>query len=193
MIPENIKDQIIGVVGLCLNRKDGLIRGTSFPNNFMITTGRELRKQGVKGDKNFCMKTTIMRNFLFPEHKDTKWVPEGSALWIPIDNEYLTVFVNTPFSICSEPSPTSMMGISKVKSPESCMSTYYGKMYYIANDNTASIVKVFKAMTAMWVNSMWFNGRTFTQVITDIKRYKDAAILLYIPAKLIYWSLYKFK
>ncbi|MEG2191515.1 MAG: glycosyltransferase family A protein [Bacteroidales bacterium] len=191
MIPTNIKDKVIGVVGLCLNKKDGSVRGTLFPNDFTITTGRELRKLGAKGDRNFCMKTTIMRKFLIPEYTDTKWVPEGNTLWIPIDKQYLTVFVNTPFSICSEPSPTSMMGKSQVKSPESCMSRYYQEMYYIANDDTAPIINILKSITVMWVNSMCFNSKTFSQVITDIKRYRVVAILLYLPAKLLYWCFYK--
>lgn len=76
---EENSDKIVGVVGLCLNSKDMTVRGTSFPKSKQITKGYLLQRKGVCGDKNFCMKTSIMREYLIPQHSDTKWVPEGGG------------------------------------------------------------------------------------------------------------------
>lgn len=48
-----------------------------------------------------------MKEFLIPEHDDTKWVPEGGVLWLELDKKYETLFVNIPISVCTEPNPGS--------------------------------------------------------------------------------------
>lgn len=78
-IPSDMKIKVAGVVGLCLNAKDKTVRGTKFPKDYQITKGYILKRQGASGDRNFCMKTAIMRQFLIPEYPDTKWVPEGGG------------------------------------------------------------------------------------------------------------------
>lgn len=125
-IPHELKDKVIGVVGLCLNLSDGTIRGTKFPKDEEITTGFELINKGVQGDRNYCMKTEIMRKYLIPEYKDTNWVPEGSALWLKIDRNYLTYFVNVPFSVCTEPNIDSVSGQMKKPTLSNLMSKYFG-------------------------------------------------------------------
>ena len=75
-IPEK-KQDVAGVVGLCVNLKDMSVRGTSFPEKSQITKGYLLARKGVTGDKNFCMKLNVMKKFLIPEYSDTKWVPGG--------------------------------------------------------------------------------------------------------------------
>lgn len=124
-IPNQLKDKVAGVVGLCINLSDGTIRGSKFPKDEEITTGYKLIKKGVKGDRNFCIKTDIMKQFLIPEYHDTKWVAEGSALWLKLDRHYLTYFVNTPFSVCAEPNLNSVSGQMKEKTIQNIMSKYY--------------------------------------------------------------------
>lgn len=107
------RDDIAGVVGLCLNLTDSSVRGTPFPEDFQITKGYVLRKRDVQGDKNFCIKTKVMREFLIPEYDDTKWVPEGGFLWLELDKKYYTCFVNTPMAVCTEPNNNSYLGSFK--------------------------------------------------------------------------------
>ena len=57
------------------------------PEESQITRGYLLARKGVKGDKNFCIKTSVMKEFLIPEHDDTKWVPEGGILWLELDKK----------------------------------------------------------------------------------------------------------
>lgn len=139
-----IKDQYIaqygadsnvaGVVGLCLNAKDLSIRGVAFPKDVMVSKGYILRnKYNVYGDRNFCIKISVMREFLIPEFDDTNWVPEGSTLWLNVDKHYDTVFVNQPMSVCMEPNENSVTGQLKKETLANVMSGYYGGLHVVNN------------------------------------------------------------
>lgn len=130
-IPSEKKEDVAGVVGLCLNLSDKTVRGTYFPIDYQITKGYLLRKQKVSGDRNYCMKTSVMKEHLIPEYPDTKWVPEGGVLWLEIDKQFDTVFVNIPFSVCTEPNPNSYLGSMKKITLSNCMSIYYGALYEV--------------------------------------------------------------
>lgn len=123
--------EIMGVVGLCLNSKDMTVRGTAFPKDYQISKGYLLRRKGVEGDKNYCIKTDIMKSHLIPEYKDTKWVPEGGILWLELDKKYYTLFINKPISVCSEPNEASYLGSLKRISLSNAMSMYYSSIYQI--------------------------------------------------------------
>ena len=125
-IPAELREKVAGVVGLCLNKNKGGIRGTLFPEDFQITTGVKLRKKGVDGDRNWCMKKDVLQKYYIPEYTETKWVPEGSALWLKLDKDYLTLFVNIPFSVCSEPNKSSVTGQFSKLTLSNVFSSYYG-------------------------------------------------------------------
>jgi glycosyltransferase involved in cell wall biosynthesis len=156
-IPELQRDSVVGVVGLCLNLKDFSIRGTSFAQDSIISKGYIERKKGSTGDKNYCMKTEIMKEFLIPELPDTKWVPEG-IIWNRIDRAYNTLFVNHAFSVCSEPNESSMLGSmaakGKTRSVSACMSTYYGSVYGLNESWDIFDTKMrIQKFVAIWLNT----------------------------------------
>ena len=125
------RDKFVGVVGICLNKKDLTVRGDKFPQDIMDSTGADiLRKYNIKGDRNFCMKTEIMKRFPIPEYFDTKCVPEMIS-WRRIDREYLTRFSNVPMAVCSEPNAESMSGKISRKTPATCMTNFYGAIYAV--------------------------------------------------------------
>lgn len=125
MIPIDLKDKVCGVVGACLNKSDMSYRSSILPENFYICRGIDLRNSGAKGDRNFCIKKDVLTDYLIKEYPGTHWIPEGTALWIPIDKKYLTVFVNEPMSVCSEPNENSVSGSLKSPTLANILSGFY--------------------------------------------------------------------
>lgn len=119
---------ISGVVGICLNASDRTFRSSKLPEDKMLCTGLSLRKRGATGDRNYCIKTNVMKEFLIPEFQDTKWVPESSWLWALLDKKYKTYFINKPLSVCSEPNINSVTGQLQQQSLSSLMSMFYGSV-----------------------------------------------------------------
>lgn len=136
---------LAGVVGMCLNKSDMSPRSSLFPQDKIISTGTEQRLAGAKGDRNFCMKTVVMKEFLIPEFEDTNWVPELNYLWIPLDRKYKTVFVNEAISVCSEPNPGSVSGQIKEKSVSSMMSMFYSACGTVNNSDLHNAKDVIRA------------------------------------------------
>lgn len=124
-------DKIAGCVGICLNAKDRTIRGTKFPKDVQVSKGYLLRRLGVSGDRNFCIKRKIMQHYLLPEFDDTKWVPEGGYLWLEIDKQFDTLFINVPMAVCTEPNDQSYLGGLKAKNLSNIMSVYYHSLYVL--------------------------------------------------------------
>lgn len=125
-LAEYRSDDIAGVVGICLNASDGSFRSSRLHEDIIVSTGIALRKRGASGDRNFCIRRDVMLKFLLPEYNDTKWVPEGTHLWIPLDKEYKTIFVNDPMAVCAEANSGSMLGSLKSRSISGTMSQLYG-------------------------------------------------------------------
>lgn len=181
-IPNSLSDEVAGVVGLCLNLKDMTIRGTKFPMDSQISKGYLLRKKGVMGDKNFCIKTSVMKNYLIPEYDDTKWVPEGGVLWLEIDKKYNTLFINIPIAVCSEPNIDSYLGSLKEISLSNFMSIYYsniyiineGKKYYPIKTILNSYINISYAM----LGAQHFNSKKYHiyNIYSDIYRISDKII-----------------
>ncbi len=185
-------DKIIGVVGLCLNKTDGTVRGVGFSQEVIISTGREERNKGTKGDKNFCMKTEVMRKFLIPELPGTKWVPEG-IIWNRIDREYKTVFVDLPFSICTEANEGSMlgsfMGNIANRGLGACMSAYYGELYAInESSDLLSLKQYCKSFVILWTNIISCKYKSFSTVMKELNgRHKIPGFLSFLPSFLYVW------
>lgn len=194
-IPNGIKNKVIGVVGLCLNMSDGTVRGTKFPLDEQITTGIALKKKGAKGDRNFCMKTEVMKNFLIPEYPDTRWVPEGSALWLKIDRNYLTYFVNVPFSVCSEPSVDSFSGQMSQITPSNIMSKYYDILELL---NHSKDLVSYKEIIIDYIRIGFYalcgekitKNNLFRRMFRDLQHPLDKlAILLLIPFSWLFYLI----
>lgn len=104
-IPDHQKSHFIGVVGIVLHASADhhptKNRSSLFGQEITDTTGIEAQKRyHATGDRNFCMRTEIMRQYLLPEYEDTHWVPEG-AMWRMIDKKYLTRFIDVPVSVAA--------------------------------------------------------------------------------------------
>ena len=191
--------QIAGVVGLCLNAKDMSVRGVPFPFHKAITKGCELRnKYNVYGDRNFCMKTDVMRRFLIPEFDDTNWVPEGSTLWLELDKDYYTIFINEPMSVCMEPNENSVTGQLKKETLASVMSGYYGSLFTVNNGKgyytTTQMLKSILVIGVKMLQAKKYNPDRYSVM----RGFKDishiCSKIIYIttmPIWAIYYLLYK--
>lgn len=133
-IPLEKRNGVAGVVGLCMNLKDMSVRGRYIISRRKPNYKRYLlARKGVKGDKNFCIKTSVMKEFLIPEHDDTKWEPKGGVLWLELDKKYETLFVNIPISVCTGPNPESYTGSMKKETLANVMTSFYGSIYIVNN------------------------------------------------------------
>ena len=192
-IPADKFSQVVGVVGLCMNSKDMTVRGTSFPEDSQITKGYLLKRKGVTGDKNFCMKTSIMRNYYIPEYVDTKWVPEGGVLWLELDKKYDTLFVNIPISVCTESNPDSYTGTMKKKNLANVMTSYYDSTYVINHGkgyySAKFILKAYLRTPNVFMCARSFNKEAYkySRLFKDINSFSDKFLMcLCIPLACIY-------
>lgn len=192
-IPSEKRNVIAGVVGLCMNLKDMTVRGTSFPKDSQITKGYLLARKGVTGDKNFCIRTSVMKEFLIPEHEDTKWVPEGGVLWLELDKKYDTLFVNIPISVCTEPNPNSYTGAMKKTTLANVMTSYYGSVYVINHGkgyySTRTILRAYIKTPLTYICARKYNKKTYSyhRFFNDIMSFPDKFIMCFcIPFAIIY-------
>ena len=178
------REEIAGVVGLCLNLTDLSVRGTRFPEDFQITKGYILRKNNVVGDKNFCIKTKIMQEFLIPEYDDTKWVPEGGFLWLELDKKYDTCFVNAPMTVCTEANDNSYLGSLKKQNLSNLMSIYYSSMYIINNGKKfyalSLLLKSYYRIVICTILAEDYNRDKYnlTRLNQDIQSFADKLIIV---------------
>lgn len=93
---ESIKneDDIAGLGFLHWKIDSEEVIGTKFPEDVMIDTYFNIyHLHKVKGDKQLIFKTEIMREYLFPEIEDEKFVPEA-LMFNRISKKYKMKFIN---------------------------------------------------------------------------------------------------
>jgi glycosyltransferase involved in cell wall biosynthesis len=92
-IPGSDKPRFSGVTGLCADR-DGDIVGRSFPKPVLDCRHYEIETvYGVTGEKWGCHRTSVLRQFAFPEIPGEKYCPEG-IVWNRVARSYLVRQVN---------------------------------------------------------------------------------------------------
>jgi glycosyltransferase involved in cell wall biosynthesis len=102
-LPENVKNEISGVITNCSDQNGNLI-GTLFPLNnntppppYLLCNELEMRhKYKVKGEKFGFVKTDIMK--AFPYSVIDKYVPENH-IWFAIAEKYKAVYINASLRI----------------------------------------------------------------------------------------------
>lgn len=94
---KKISDQnIAGMMYLDYDGETDTIVGTGFPWKEKICNSYDVyNKHGVKGDKTFVFKTSVIREFPFPEIENEKFVPEA-LVYNRIAYKYSLLCVNIP-------------------------------------------------------------------------------------------------
>jgi len=94
--PISIQQTLSGVVCLCKDQQGNVI-GDYFPKENWISNDLEMRyKYHVSGEKWGCIKTSILKDFPFPEVFGH--VPEN-VIWTPIAKKYKALFINKALRI----------------------------------------------------------------------------------------------
>ena len=94
------KDKLAGMISLCED-EDGNIVGTKFPRSPDINNYFNLMfDEGVRGEKFFCYKTSIMKNYNF--QLVDRYVPESNVMW-KISSNYETLFFNESLRVYYQP------------------------------------------------------------------------------------------
>jgi len=97
-IPEDKRDQFVGVTGLCRDQNGNLI-GDELPLEVLDSNSMEIRyKYKIRGEMWGFLKTDIIKQFPFPVLPGTKFIPEG-IIWNAIARKYKTRFINIPLRI----------------------------------------------------------------------------------------------
>jgi glycosyltransferase involved in cell wall biosynthesis len=97
-IPQSRRSRFAGIWCHCLDHWGRLI-GTPFPRDSMDTTAPDVYyRYGVKGEKWFCCRTEVLRQFPFPEFPGFTYVPE-SIVWSRMTRKYLIRCVNEALRI----------------------------------------------------------------------------------------------
>jgi glycosyltransferase involved in cell wall biosynthesis len=92
-IPQSRQGRFAGIWCLCVDHT-GRLTGTPFPRDGMDTTAPDVYyRYGVRGEKWFCYKTEVLRQFPFPELPGFTYVPE-SIVWSRMTRKYLIRCVN---------------------------------------------------------------------------------------------------
>lgn len=90
-IPDNEKEQFVGMTGLCATPEGELV-GSKFPSDVFDSDALELTAHRIQGDKAGFLRTDIMRQFPFPENLGS-FVTE-SLVWNRIAKRYSTRYFN---------------------------------------------------------------------------------------------------
>jgi glycosyltransferase involved in cell wall biosynthesis len=99
-LPQSQRENIAGMIALCED-ENGKIVGTKFPRSPDINSFFSLMfDEGVRGEKFFCYKTTVMKenNFQLVD----RYVPESNVMW-KISSKYNTLFFNEALRIYNQP------------------------------------------------------------------------------------------
>lgn len=97
-IPPGQRDQFTGVVTLC-RLDNGELTGETFPTSPLDTNALELTyRLKIRGEKWGFHRTSILKEFPFPEDPDTRFVPER-IVWDRIARKYKIRCINAALRI----------------------------------------------------------------------------------------------
>ena len=96
--PPHDRDRFSGVTGLCLDVQRQVV-GNVFPRSPLDSNTLEaVYRYKIRGEKQGFTRTSVLREFPFPEIHGTKYMPE-SIVWTRIARKYLTRYINEPVRI----------------------------------------------------------------------------------------------
>ena len=128
----NRNDRIGGIAGLDVNALDGKVIGSGLPKSFIDCDAMDIRyKYHVTGDLKEVFRTSVLREFPFPEIKGERFCPE-QLVWFRIAQKYNLHYLNRPIYLVEYQSNGISAGITKARmhSPLASMMTYSEMLGY---------------------------------------------------------------
>lgn len=174
LIPENQRDFYWCVVGLCADVKTGEVIGDKFPQGINeVPNPRELAK-GISGDKASSIKTKILKDFPFPEHKGTTFITE-SIVWNKIDQQYKQYYINDIMKICYLNEPDSLSTAwYKTHIKEGYVSNYYWMLSNLNDGALSAKEKLITIARAAYYGCVAEKGKR--EILGDINSSGDRAL-----------------
>jgi glycosyltransferase involved in cell wall biosynthesis len=118
-IPQSRQGRFAGIWCLCLDHT-GRLTGTPFPRDGMDTTAPEVYyRYRVTGEKWFCYRTEVLRQFPFPELPGFTHIPEA-IVWSRMTRNYLIRCVNEALRIYWTVGPSITRSAMSQTSIEAC-------------------------------------------------------------------------
>ena len=117
---------IAGVAGLDINKKDNTIIGSGLPLNEIDCNAMDIRfRYKVKGDLKEVFRTTVLKEFPFPEIQGERFCPE-QLVWFRIAQKYKLHYFNKPIYLAEyqENGLSSQITKARMNSPVASMMTY---------------------------------------------------------------------
>jgi glycosyltransferase involved in cell wall biosynthesis len=97
-IPPPQRESFAGVAALCQD-ESGRVVGDNIPQPQMDSDAVEIRRRyKLKGEHWGFVRTSILRQFPYPENPDMPFIPEG-VVWSQIASRYRTRFINEPLRV----------------------------------------------------------------------------------------------
>lgn len=93
-----LQNQSTEIAGLIAYKKILNIAGKRFPSNMTFTSLNKLYQAGFKGDASLIIRTSVLRDYLFPESKE-KFFPE-QYVYDLIDQHYTLFLLRETVMIC---------------------------------------------------------------------------------------------
>ena len=142
---------------------------------------------GVRGEKFFCYKTEIMKEFNFP--LEDKYVPESTVMW-NISSKYKTIFINESLRtyVLPQKESNNLSFLNRLDYSEGFRFNYLE----LLNRHGNKLVSRPYLALAFSFNYLFlsFNTSNFFRLFSDIKQkyLKFFALVLYLPV-LTYWYI----
>ena len=117
---------IAGVAGLDINKKDNTIIGSGLPLNEIDCNAMDIRfRYKVKGDLKEVFRTSVLKEFPFPEIQGERFCPE-QLVWFRIAQKYKLHYFNKPVYLAEyqENGLSSQITKARMNSPIASMMTY---------------------------------------------------------------------
>ncbi len=95
------------VVGLCVDAQTFEVIGDRYPEGINEAPSPREIAATVDGEKYSCLRTSVMKNYSFPEPEGTTFITE-SIVWNKVNKEFSQYYVNEPYRIYYQNEPDSL-------------------------------------------------------------------------------------
>jgi glycosyltransferase involved in cell wall biosynthesis len=160
------KDTFCGLTGLRVYSNYNVIGGNVDYQTLNTSILDYRYKHGYKGDKAEIFKTSVLKEFPFPETPHEKFCPEA-LVWNRISHKYLMHFFNKPIYICEYLNDGLSAKVTKILSQSPLNSTLYYKELV---DCKIPLLFRIKAAINYWRYSFW-SEKSFGYFFIGLKHY----------------------
>ncbi|WP_350022545.1 glycosyltransferase family A protein [Turicibacter sanguinis] len=182
-IPKQDYPRFWCISGRCIDSKTGNMVGRPYPPNINQLKGKKQHRiiTKIKGEKSCCRKVEVVKQYPFPEYKDTKFVSEN-MVWEKINKKYDQYCVNDILRIYYTDSEDGLCK-GNMHSSQKQISYYYYSLFYV-NECFEQVMYNSKIILSILNISRCglLSGKTWLDMMRDThKFYKKILVTLGYP------------